>query len=112
MVKNLPANEGYARDTGSVLGSWISPEGGHSNLFQYTCLKNPWTEKLAGYNLWGHKNRTQLKRLSTAQEHIYSVQVYIESGHKILPQADDYDSGHQKEAQPRSLGFIKAITHG
>ena len=45
VLKNLPANEGYARDTGSILGSWISPGGGHSNPLQYSCLKSPWTEK-------------------------------------------------------------------
>lgn len=39
------------------------------------------------------------------------MEAYVESSHKILPQADDCDSGHWREAQPRSLGFIKAITH-
>ena len=39
VVKNLPA--GDARDMGSILGSGRSPEGGHGNPLQYSCLGNP-----------------------------------------------------------------------
>ena len=41
MVKNLPANTGDIRDTGSILGLGRSPEGGHGNPLQYSCLENP-----------------------------------------------------------------------
>ena len=41
MVKNLPANAGDIRDTGSVPGLGRFPGGGHSNLLQYSCLENP-----------------------------------------------------------------------
>ena len=41
MVKNLPANAGDVRDTGSVPGSGRAPGGGHGNPFQYSCLENP-----------------------------------------------------------------------
>ena len=41
MVKNLPANAGNARDTGSIPGSEKSPGGGNGNLLQYSCLENP-----------------------------------------------------------------------
>ena len=41
MVKNPPANAGGKRDLGSILGSGRSPEGGHGNLLQYSCLENP-----------------------------------------------------------------------
>ena len=40
MVKNLPANVGDIRDSGSICGSGRSPEGGHGNLLQYSCLEN------------------------------------------------------------------------
>ena len=40
MVKNLPANAGDIRDTGSILGSGRSPGGGHGNPLQYSCMKN------------------------------------------------------------------------
>ena len=41
VVKNLPANAGNIRDLGSIPGSRRSPEGGHGNPFQYSCLENP-----------------------------------------------------------------------
>ena len=44
MVKNLPANAGNTRDTGSISWSGRSPRGGHGDAFQY-CLKNPMTEE-------------------------------------------------------------------
>ena len=41
VVKNPPANAGDIRDTGSVPGLGRSPEGGHGNPLQYSCLENP-----------------------------------------------------------------------
>ena len=41
MVKNLPANAGDLRDSGSIPGSGRTPEGGHGNLLQYSCPENP-----------------------------------------------------------------------
>ena len=41
VVKNLPANAGDIRDTGSVSGSGRSPGGGNGHLLQYSCLENP-----------------------------------------------------------------------
>ena len=41
MVKNLPTNVGDIRDSGLIPGSGRSPEGGHGNPFQYSCLENP-----------------------------------------------------------------------
>ena len=38
-VKNLPAVD--AEDVGSIHGSGRSPEGGHGNPLQYSCLENP-----------------------------------------------------------------------
>ena len=40
VVKNLPANAGDARDTGSIPGSGSYPGGGNGNPLQYSCLKN------------------------------------------------------------------------
>ena len=39
--KNLPANAGDLRDTGSIPGSGRSPGGGHGNPLQCSCLENP-----------------------------------------------------------------------
>ena len=41
MVKNLPANAGDERDTGSIPGSERSPGVGNGNPLQYSCLENP-----------------------------------------------------------------------
>ena len=37
MIKNPPANAG---DMSSIPGSGRSPEGGHGNPLQYSCLEN------------------------------------------------------------------------
>ena len=41
VVKNLPANTGDLRDTGSIPGSGRSPGGGYGTPLQYSCLENP-----------------------------------------------------------------------
>ena len=41
VVKNLPANAGDPRGTGSITGSGRSPGGGNGNLLQYSCLGDP-----------------------------------------------------------------------
>ena len=40
MVKNLPANAGDARFSGSIPGSGRSPGVGNGNPLQYSCLEN------------------------------------------------------------------------
>ena len=41
VVKNLPANARDTRDAGSIPGLARSPEEGHGNPLQYSCLENP-----------------------------------------------------------------------
>ena len=41
VVKNLPANARDIRDMGLIPGSGRSPEGGHGNPLQYSCLEDP-----------------------------------------------------------------------
>ena len=41
VLKNLLANAGDVRDTGSIPGSGRSPGGGPGHLLQYSCLENP-----------------------------------------------------------------------
>ena len=41
VVKNSPANEGDARDMGSIPELGRSPEEGNGNPLQYYCLENP-----------------------------------------------------------------------
>ena len=54
-------------DAGSAPGSGRSPEGGHGNPLQYSCLENPHEQgNLVGYSPWGHKESD----LTEATEHI------------------------------------------
>ena len=39
--KEFGCNAGDTGDVGLMPGSGRSPEGGNSNTFQYSCLKNP-----------------------------------------------------------------------
>ena len=41
VVKNLPANAGDIRDSGSIPGSARVPGKGHGHPLQYSCLENP-----------------------------------------------------------------------
>ena len=41
VVKNPPANAQDVRDAGSIPGLGRSPEEGHGNLLQYSCLEIP-----------------------------------------------------------------------
>ena len=64
MVKNPSAKTRDIRDTGSIPGSGRSPEGGHGNPLQYSCLENP-TDRGA-WQATVHritKTRTQLTQL-------------------------------------------------
>ena len=40
MIKNLPANIGDIRDTGSILGLGRDSGGGRGHTLQYSCLEN------------------------------------------------------------------------
>ena len=75
VVKNPPTNAGDVRDKSSIPGSERSPEGGHGNPLQYSCLKNPtdrraWQAMVHGVT----KSWTQLKQLSMqAPAHTHSI---------------------------------------
>ena len=65
VVKNPLANAGDVRDAGSIPGLRRSPEGGHGNPLQYSCLEN-----LTDGGAWQAislrvtKSQTRLKQLS------------------------------------------------
>ena len=60
VVKNPPANAGDERDVSSITGLARSPEGGHSNPLQCSCLGNPmdrgsWQAAVHGVaQTWNH----------------------------------------------------------
>ena len=79
MVKNLPANAGDGRDTGSIPGLGKSSGGGHSNPLQYSCLENSmdrgaWRATVRGS---GSQSRTRLKRLS---RHAHTADRRVQGG--------------------------------
>ena len=66
VVKNLPANTGGTRDSGSILRSGKSPGVGNGNPLQHSCLENSMDRvSLAGYSPWGHKEMD-----TTEQQHV------------------------------------------
>ena len=66
VVKNSPANAGNIRNVGLISESGRSPEEGHDNSIQYSCLGNPMDR--GAWQVIVHrvtKSQTQLKRLFT-----------------------------------------------
>ena len=55
MVKNLPANVGDTRDTGSIPGSGGYSGAGYGNPSQCSCLENSRQRSLACYSTWDPK---------------------------------------------------------
>ena len=64
VVENLTANAGEIRNVGSIPGSGRSPEEGHGNPLQYSCLENPVDREArcpTDYRV--SKSQTRLKQL-------------------------------------------------
>ena len=66
MVKNLLANAGGIRDTGSIPGSGRSPGGGHGKPLQYSCLENP----IDRGAWWATVHRVTESDMAEVSEHI------------------------------------------
>ena len=67
MVKNLLANAGDIRDTGSIPKLGRSPGEGNGNPIQYSCLENPMDKDPGGLQSMGsQRHGTRLEQLSTA----------------------------------------------
>ena len=78
VVKNLPANAGDVRDTGSVPGAGRSPGGGHGNPLQYSCLENPMDGRAWWATVQGvMKSRTLLKQLSMHAHKVSHIGSYL-----------------------------------
>ena len=71
VVKNLPANAGYAS---SIPGLGRSPGGGHANPLQYSYLKNPMDKGAcwATYSLGSREELTQLSMSTHACMHTHT----------------------------------------
>ena len=67
-----------AEDPNSIPRSGRSPEGGHGNPLQYSCLENPHGQRsLAGDSPWDRKESDKTERLSTAQHSTFSLCVHM-----------------------------------
>ena len=54
-----------------ITGLGRSPEGGHGNPLQYSCLENPHGQRsLVSYSPWGRKESDMTEQLRTTWEHI------------------------------------------
>ena len=85
VVKNLLANAGDLRDGGLNPGLGRSPEEGHGNPLQYSCLENPMDR--GAWQVTVHrvtKSQTWLKWLSTHTCWDSSVQEKTNSNHNCL----------------------------
>ena len=65
VVKNLPANAGNARDTGSIPGLGRSPGEEMATYSSILACRIPRTEEPGGYGLWGCKESDTNEHLST-----------------------------------------------
>ena len=69
-------------DLGSIPGLGKSPERGHGNQFQYSCLENPQGQRsLEGYSSWGCKESDTTELLSTA--HSENINSYFWEEFKV-----------------------------
>ena len=99
VVKNLPADAGDVRDTGSGPGSGRSPGGEHGSPLQYSCLENP-----VDTGAWWAtvrrvvKSQTQVKRLSTRARYTMSRLHYL--------QDDLWQDGKQKFASRHASSWF------
>ena len=75
MVKNPSTSAGDARDMHSIPGLGRSPEGGHGNPVQYSCLENPMAEEpMSRGGLWSIESYRILDTTEVAlHEHMQSL---------------------------------------
>ena len=65
VVKNMPANAGDTRDTGSIPGSGRPPGIGNGSLLQYFLPgKFRGQSSLVGYSPWGQKELNMTEQLT------------------------------------------------
>ena len=64
VIKSPPANAGNVTNAGSIPGLRRSPEEGHDNPVQYSCLENPMDRGVWRATVYGvAKSKTRLRDL-------------------------------------------------
>ena len=72
VVKNLPANAGDVRDTGSNPGSGRCSVGGHGNPPPvFLPGESHGQRSLTGYSPWGHSNSHQIQHVVLPDAFLY-----------------------------------------
>ena len=73
LVKNVPAKVGDVRGVGGIPGLGRSPEGGHGNPLQCSCLKNPMDGGAWQATVHGVAESDTIEHLSTehTEAHVY-----------------------------------------
>ena len=76
-IKNLPANAGDVKDSGSIPGLGRSPRKENSNPLQYSCLRNPMDGRSWKATVhWGHK-RVGHDLATTSQQQILLTLLFM-----------------------------------
>ena len=114
--KGLPSNN--AGDMGLIPGLGRSPEEGHANLLQYSCLKNTHGHRsLVGYSPWGRQESDTTERLrliSTCQQveecllsraNCISPPVHL---HLLSPAINAFSAARSAPTQPRISPYTTA----
>ena len=104
MLKNLPADAGDARDSGSIPGSGRSPAEGNGNLLQYSFLGNPMDREAWRATVHGiAKNRTQPSMHTLIMIVVYTSKHFLKDiiGQAMREKADTRErlSSHSKTGE-------------
>ena len=85
VVKNPSADSGDIRDMGLTPGLERSPEGGHGNTLQYSCLENP-VDRGAWWATFYRvaKSQTQLKQVSMPTKVYLHLFLYSNKGNQSV----------------------------
>ena len=103
-------NAGDAGDSGSIPGSGRSPEGGHGNPLQYSCLENAMDRGVWWATVHGvAKSRTHLKQLSL-QAHVYVWLIHFAGQHKLTQHCKAIISQFKKKQKKSNKNQNESMT--
>jgi len=85
VVKNLAANAGDARDTGSIPGSGRSPAGKMATHSVFLPGESQEQRRLVGYGPWGPKKSDVVKLCSTSIQILSCSPSGVENNHDHGP---------------------------
>ena len=96
VVKNLPANEGDARDADLIPGLRRSPAGGNGNPLPYSCLENPMDRGTRWATVHGPAKRWTQLNTEYTHTHTHTHTQHLLPNAQILLQ--DYKPSMPKES--------------